>query len=101
MEKQKTNNSGQSVAEMRRREAKEKKYLKASRSFRVWPITVEQDEQVEQCIRRFFIINMKTPAALAKDVEIEAVRMPFQAMQDPGSMTSISLLSKKSRQETS
>lgn len=40
----------------------------------MWPITVGQDEQAEQYIRRFFIINMKAPAALAKDVEIKAVK---------------------------
>ena len=65
---------GLTTAQVERKNAAEERYLKARRSFRVWPILVGQTDNAEVCIRRFFILNMKVPAALAKDVEIESIK---------------------------
>ena len=65
---------GLTTAQIERKIAAEERYLKARRSFRVWPILVGQTDNAEVCIRRFFILNMKVPAALAKDVEIESIK---------------------------
>ena len=58
------------TAEHRRNEAREEKYLKARRSLRIWPVSVKQDEQPEVCVRRFFIMCMKVPANLTREVNI-------------------------------
>ena len=70
---------GVAVAEMRRKQAQEDKYIKARRSFRVWPILIGRGEQAEVCVRRFFIISMQVPASLAKDVEIEHIKKAIQS----------------------
>ena len=63
-----------SIAQTRRNEAQEEKYLRARRSFRIWPVHVKEDEQPEVCVRRFFILQMKVPAVLAREANIEQIR---------------------------
>ena len=77
LEKQK--NNPVSFAEHKRNEAKQDRYLKARRSFRIWPLDVRSGEIPVNCARRFFILNMKVPAELAKDVEIECVKKAVQS----------------------
>ena len=58
---------------MRRNEAQEERYLRARRSLRIWPVRVEAEEQTETCVRRFFILQMKVPATLAREATIEKI----------------------------
>ena len=69
VELQKKGAVGLSVAEQKRKQAADDKYMMARRSFRIWPIIIKQNESAEVCVRRFFILNMKVPADLARTVE--------------------------------
>ena len=69
------------VAEEKRREAQDEKYFKARRSLKIWPITVKANEEPTVCVRRFFIMNMKVPADLAREAEIESVKKSTQNHQ--------------------
>ena len=73
VERQKKNHGSDALttAELRRWDAREDKYRNARKSFRIWPVEIAENEDPEVCVRRFFIINMKVPASLAKSVEIE------------------------------
>ena len=62
------------MAETKRRDACEEKFLKARKSFKIWPIIVKAEEQPEVCVRRFFILNMKVPADLAREAEITSIK---------------------------
>ena len=70
------------TAEQMRNEAREEKYLRARRSLRIWPVSVKQDEQPEVCVRRFFIMCMKVPANLTREVNIESVRMAVRGKEN-------------------
>ena len=63
-----------SIGDQKCKAAQDDKFYRARRSFRIWPISMKADEQIEICIRRFFIINMGIPAALARDSEIEKIK---------------------------
>ena len=69
---------GHSVAVTKRKEAREDRYQLARRSFRIWPVKVNENEDPVVCVRRFLIIDMKVPATLAKDVGIESVKKAVQ-----------------------
>ena len=73
VEKQKKNVARTpTLAELKRKEAQDDKYFKARRSFKVWPVIVKAEEEPIICVRRFFILNMKVPADLAREAQIES-----------------------------
>ena len=80
LERQKAVGPGaETVAGARRREAREDKFMRARRSFRIWPVPIGRDEVPDVCVRRFFINNMKAPASLVRDVEIEQIKKAIQS----------------------
>ena len=57
------------------------RYLRARRSFKIWPVRVEGSGEVneEKAVRKFFIKEMQVPVATAQSVPLDTIRRADQA----------------------
>ena len=78
LSKQPSNKENNSVAEYKRREARDDKYAKARRSFRIWPVERKDGEEIGNAVRRFFHEYMGVPTELAYQAEFEKIKPSLQ-----------------------
>ena len=65
---------------IKRNDNQQGRYLRARRSFKIWPVTKGQsDRTLEESVRRFFIKLMLVPTQLATSVKIDNIRHADQA----------------------
>ena len=80
--------SSLTIAERKRKEAQFERHAKARGSIKVWPITVKQDEQPEQCVRRFFILEMKVQQTSQEKLRLNPLKRWYKGTRDPRSTMS-------------
>ena len=65
---------------IKRNDNQQGRYLRARRSFKIWPVTKGQsDRTLEESVRRFFIKLMLVPTQIATSVKIDNIRHADQA----------------------
>ena len=64
-----------------RNDVQQGRYLRARRSFKIWPLRVEgtSQDQTDQAVRKFFVQQMKVPAKTALNALLDNVRQADQA----------------------
>ena len=71
---------GNQVAASKRQESQQGAYMRARRSFRIWPVEKVPGEEIETGIKKFFQTNMRVPASLTNTLNIDTVR---RAVEQP------------------
>ena len=73
------NGASTSAAVQVRTNQQKGRYLRARRSFKIWPITKKREETFEDAIRRFFVDMMAVPPSVANAAVIDTIRPADQA----------------------
>ena len=55
------------------------RYLRARRSFKIWPVEREPNEAMDDAIKRFFVWRMGVPNTVAQRAQLDTVRAADQA----------------------
>ena len=66
------------VAAMKRREAQQGAYMRARRSFRIWPVRKAADESDEVAVKKFFQKYMAVPVTLLNTINIDTIRKAIE-----------------------
>ena len=80
VQRQEGRTSGGQVAASKRQEAQQGAYMRARRSFRIWPVEKLPGEEIEVAIKRFFQTNMRVPASLTSTLNLDTIR---RAVEQP------------------
>ena len=57
-----------------RNDTQQGRYLRARRSFKIWPVTLNRGQSADREVKEFFINHMKVPTSIANAVELDTIR---------------------------
>lgn len=55
------------------------RYLRARRSFKIWPLTIKSPDKEDEAVREFFMKQMSVPISTAMQATLDTIRPADQA----------------------